>query len=202
MIIMSPRLNKLMLTTHITFSIGWFGTVAAFLALSIAGLSGNEQVVRACYIGMDLIAWFIILPFCICSLLTGLAQSLFTAWGLFKHYWIVVKLVLTLIATLVLLAHMQPITYLAKVAADTPLSLPELMNLRIRLIADAGAAMFVLLATTAISVYKPWGKIVLGSLPRFQPTTRKPIGIYLLIGFAIVIVLFIILHLSSGGMHH
>jgi hypothetical protein len=53
-----------MLTTHITFSVGWIGTVAAFLALSIVGLLGNDQVVRACYISMEVVAWFTLL-FCL-----------------------------------------------------------------------------------------------------------------------------------------
>ena len=200
---MNPRLSKLMLTAHITFSLGWFGTVAAFLVLSIAGITADEQVVKACYLGMDLIAWFIILPFCLCSLLTGLTQSLFTHWGLFKHWWIVVKFILTLIATIVLLLHMQPISYLAKIASDSPLSLSELSALRIRLIADAGAAMLVLIATTTISVYKPWGKVqFLFSIPKFQPTTKKPLGTYLLIGFIAVLILFIVLHIINGGMYH
>lgn len=197
--IMTPRLSKFMLTVHITFSVAWFGTVAAFLALAIAGLTGNEQVVRACYIGMDLIAWFVIIPFCLCSLITGLIQALGTQWGLFKHYWIVVKLVLTVIATIVLLVHMQPISYLSKVALESP-PLSELRDLRIQLIADAGAATFVLLATTTVSVYKPWGKIGI-SLLKFQPTTKKPWGMYLLIGFIAVLILFIILHIVTG-MHH
>lgn len=200
---MNPRLSRLMLTAHITFSLGWFGTVAAFLVLSIAGITANEQVVKACYLGMDLIAWFVILPFCLLSLVTGLTQSLFTQWGLIKHWWIVVKFIMTLIATIVLLVHMQPISYLAKIASDSPLSLSELTALRIRLIADAGAAMLVLLATTTISVYKPWGKVQFAfSIPKFQPTTKRPLGVYLLIGFVAVLVLFVILHIIGGGIRH
>ena len=38
-----------MLTTHITFSVGWIGTVAAFLALSIVGLVSGDAIVRSCY---------------------------------------------------------------------------------------------------------------------------------------------------------
>ena len=202
MITMNPRLSKLMLTAHITFSLGWFGTVAAFLVLSIAGITADEQVVKACYLGMDLIAWFVILPFCLCSLLTGVTQSLFTHWGLFKHWWIVVKFILTLIATIVLLVHMQPISYLAKIASDSPLSLSELSALRIRLIADAGAAMLVLIVTTTISVYKPWGKVqFVITVPKFRPTTKKPLGVYLLIAFLAILALFIIVHLLDGQMH-
>ena len=203
MITMTPRLCKVMLTSHITFSVGWIGTVAAFLALAIAGLMGNEQVVRASYIAMEIVAWFIIVPFCIASLVTGLIQAMGTHWGLFKHYWIVVKLVLTVIATLILLLHMQPISHLGKIASQEFLSYDEFRSLRIRILADAGAAIFVLLVITTVSVYKPWGKIqFVISLPGFKATTKKPLGRYILICFLIVFVLFIILHLLQGDMHH
>ena len=203
MIIMSPRLSKLVLATHITFSVGWIGTVAAFLALSIVGLVGNDQVVRSCYIAMEVVAWFIIVPFCFASLLTGLIQALGTHWGLFKNWWILVKLILTVIATLILMLHMQPISYLAEVASQQVLAYDELRTLRIRIIADAGAAILVLVAITTVSVYKPWGKIQFGvSLPGFKATTKRPMGKYLLIGFAIAAIIFIMLHLMKGGMQH
>jgi hypothetical protein len=201
MMTMTPRSSKFMLTTHITFSLGWTGTVAAFLALALAGLIGNDQMVRASYIAMELIAWFVIVPFCFASLLTGLIQSLGTHWGLFKYYWIVVKLFLTLVATIVLMLHMQPISHVSKIASETILSYTDLRDLRIQLVADAGAALLVLLATTTISVYKPWGKIEFGlSIPRFESTTKKPLGKFLLIGFILVVILFIILHLVEGGL--
>lgn len=192
-----------MLTTHITFSVGWIGTVVAFLSLAIAGLLGGDQVVRASYIAMEVIARFVIIPFCFASLLTGLIQALGTPWGLFKHYWVVVKLILTGIATIVLLLHMKPISLLGETAIQKYLSYEELRSLRIRILADAGAAIFVLLAITTVSVYKPWGKIQFGiTLPTFRPTTKKPLGLYLLIGFIMVSILFAVVHLINGGMHH
>lgn len=200
---MSSRVSKVMLTTHITFSVGWIGTVAAFLALSIVGLVGNDQVVRSCYIAMEVVAWFIIVPFCFASFLTGIAQSIGTHWGLFKHWWILVKLNLTVIATLILILHMQPISYLADVATQKALASDELINLRVRIIADAAAAILVLVAITTVSVYKPWGKVQIGvSLPGFKATTKKPMDKYLLFGFGIAIIIFIMLHLMKGGMHH
>lgn len=203
MFTLNHNVSKAMLTTHITFSVGWIGTVAAFLALSIVGLTGNDPTVRACYIAMEVIAWFIIVPFCIASLLTGLIQALGTHWGLFKHWWILVKLILTVIATLILLLHMQPISYLGEVAMQKVISFDELRNLRVRLVADAGAAILVLVAITTVSVYKPWGKIQFGiSLLTFRATTRKPMGKYLLVGVGVALLIFILLHLLQGGMHH
>ncbi|SHM32470.1 hypothetical protein [Hymenobacter psychrotolerans] len=54
--------------------------------------------------------------------------------------------------------------YLAKVAAKTDLSATDLRVLRLQLLTDAAAALMVLLAATAISLYKSWGRI--GKWPR------------------------------------
>jgi hypothetical protein len=54
--IMSPRLRKLALTAHITFSVGWFGAVAVFLIHAIVGLTSQQPLmVRAAYLAMGLI---------------------------------------------------------------------------------------------------------------------------------------------------
>ena len=126
--------------------------------LAVAGLTSQDlQLVRAAYLAMELVGWFIIVPLSFASLLTGLVQALGTTWGLFKHWWVVIKLVLTILATIVLLVHMQPIGHLADVVAAATLAGGELRGLRIQLIADAGAAVIVLLVATTLSVYKPRG---------------------------------------------
>jgi uncharacterized membrane protein HdeD (DUF308 family) len=49
--VMTSGVRKLALTTHVTSSVGWFGAVAAFLSLAIAGLtSHNAPMVRAAYL--------------------------------------------------------------------------------------------------------------------------------------------------------
>ena len=162
-ITMTPFLRKLNLTAHVSFSVGWFGAVVAFLALAITGLiSESSLMVRSSYLGMELIGWLVIVPACLLSLQTGLIQSLGTQWGLFRHYWILVKFIFTVISTIILFLHMQPISYLADLASRAEISGSELRGLRIQLIADAGAAFLVLLITTTISVYKPWGRTPYG----------------------------------------
>lgn len=70
---MKPSLRKFVLTAHITFSVGWFGAVAGFLSLAVAGLTSmNAQMVRSAYLAMELIGWFVIVPCSLASLLTGL----------------------------------------------------------------------------------------------------------------------------------
>lgn len=156
--ILIPGVRKFALTAHVISSVGWLGAVASFLALAVAGLSSQDaQMVRAAYLAMGLTGWFVILPLSLASLLTGLIQSLGTTWGLFRHYWILVKFLMTILATIVLLVHMQPISHMAGVAAERTLSSAELRGLRIQLVADAGAALLVLLVATTLSVYKPRG---------------------------------------------
>jgi hypothetical protein len=154
----APRLRKFALTAHVTSSVGWLGAVAGFLALAVAGVTSQDaQVVRAVYLVMDLTAWYVIVPLCLASVLTGLVSSLSTTWGLFRHYWVLLKILITIPSSLMLLVHMQPISYIAGVAAKTPLSITDLNGLKIQLVVEAGAALLVLLVATALSVYKPKG---------------------------------------------
>ena len=155
---MTPRHRKFALTAHVTSSVGWLGAVAGFLALAIAGLTSQDALlVRAAYLGMEMTAWFVIVPLSLASPLTGLVMSLGTTWGLFRHYWVLIKLLITVLATILLLVHMQPVGHLAHVVAVTTLARGELAGLRVQLVADAGAALLALLVATTLSVYKPRG---------------------------------------------
>jgi len=155
---MTPRLRKFALTAHVAFSVGWLGAVASFLALAVAGLTSEDaQMVRAAYLAMELTAWFVIVPLAFASLLTGLIQSLGTTWGLFRHYWVLAKLVVTILATIVLLLQMESIGHIAGVAAETTLSSGDLREARISLVVHAGGGLLVLLVTTTLAVYKPRG---------------------------------------------
>ncbi len=99
---------------------------------------------------------------------------------------------------------MQPISFLAGVATDNSFSNAQHTAQAIDLIAKAGAAVLGLIAITTISVYKPWGKIK----PRFDNSNQRDVtyrktkswGFYLLTGIVILIIVFIIMHLFSGGM--
>jgi hypothetical protein len=194
---MTPRLSKAVLTLHITFSVGWLGAVAVFLVLAITGLTSQDiLLVRSSLIAMDLSAWFVIVPFCLTSLFTGVVQAVGTKWGLFKHYWIVVKLFLTVASTILLLLHLQPISYLSSVAIKPSFSNSQNSVQLIDLISKAGAAILVLLAMTTISIYKPWGRIQLTA------EIKKSWTSYAIIAIIGLILIIIIKHLLGGGIQH
>lgn len=203
---MTPALSKFTLTTHVTSSVGWFGSVAGFLALSIAGFtSSNDQIVRASYLAMELTAWFVIIPLSLASPVTGIVQALGTSWGLFRYYWVFIKFLITIPATILLLLHLQPIGHLAQVVSETTLASGELAGTRIQLIANAAAAALVLLIATALSVYKPFGVTAYGQRKRqiqntTSQTTRNRWAYFLGIIAILLVIAFIVIHLAGGGL--
>ena len=153
---MPPAVRKFALTAHVTSSVGWLGAVVVFLALTVVGLtSHDEQTVRGVYLVMEPAAWLVLVPLAFASLLTGIVQSLGTTWGLFRHYWVVFKLLITLFATTILLTYMRTFRNMAAVAADPSVDLESIRNTSPAL--HAVLALAVLLTATVLAVYKPRG---------------------------------------------
>ena len=215
---MTPRLRKFVLTVHVTSSVGWLGAIAAYLALAIAGLtSGDAQMTRAALLSMEVIGWFVIVPISLAALLSGLVQSLGTPWGLFRHWWIVAKFLLTIVAVVVLVGHMQDVSRVSRLAKEAA---SPAIDLRAELIHSAGG-LLVVLAAALLSVIKPWGRTPYGAAKASEPamTPRPPaaaptpapffaggrvpwgriIGVH---AVGIALLLLLVLHFTHGGMRH
>ncbi|MBE0691288.1 MAG: DUF2269 family protein [Anaerolineae bacterium] len=173
--IMSPGLRKFALTIHITSSVGWIGAVVAYLALDVTvATSQDAQMLRAAYLAMELIASWIIVPLSLVSLFTGLVMSLGTRWGLFRQYWVLISLVLTILATIVLLSETQQISRMAAIAADPTTSGDALRALPNTLVHSVGGTV-VLLLITVLNVYKPRGLTPYGwRKQQGERTVRQP----------------------------
>ena len=154
---MSPGLRKFALAVHLTLSVGWIGAVVAYLALDVtAATSRDAQTLRAAYIAMGSIARFVIVPLALASLLTGLIMSLGTKWGLLRHYWVLISLLLTVIATAVLLVETQVIGSMADMAA-APMSTGEHLRAMGSTLVHSVGGLAVLLAILVLNMYKPQG---------------------------------------------
>jgi hypothetical protein len=152
---MPPGLRKLALTVHLACSVGWIGAVVAYLALGLAAVTSQDhQTVRAAWIAMELTGWFVIVPLALAALLTGFVMSLGTPWGLFRHYWVLLTLGLTILATGILLLHMPTVSALAHVARQADGA--DLGGLGGDLL-HPGVGLLVLLLIAALNVYKPRG---------------------------------------------
>lgn len=209
---MLPPIRKFALTAHITFSVGWLGAVAGFLALAVAGLTSQDiQMVRAAFLAMNVTGWYVIVPLCLASLLTGLVMSLGTKWGLFRHYWVTVKFLLTIVSTLILFGFTQTLSSIGILATNTTIPIDELRNLSQSPVIHSGGGLLVLLVNTTLSVYKPWGRTRYGLRKQHEQneglssnriiSTRERWGRYILLGIISLLVLFLALHLGLRSSH-
>ena len=175
---MTARWRRFALTAHVTCSVGWLGAIGVFLALAVIGLvSPQPQTVRGVYLVMEPAAWSVLVPLAFASLLTGLVQSLGTSWGLARHYWVLAKLLINIVTTVVLLLYLPTFAAMAAVAAEPGADLAAVRNPSP--VIHAGAATVLLLLATALSLYKPRGMTRYGWRRRQQerdgnlPTTAR-----------------------------
>lgn len=160
--VMRPGFRDFALTAHVVCSVGWLGAVAAYLGLVAALLTSESlEVVRAAWVAMDLIGWTVIVPLALAALLTGLVMSLGTSWGLFRHYWVLFKLLLTTLAIIILVMHMPTVSIIVDAAPETMSAHARNHGPRAELL-HAGGGLVVLLVVATLSVYKPRGMTAYG----------------------------------------
>lgn len=116
-------------TLHVLGAAGNIGATLLTLVLLVSGV--DASVARLCVYAVGL-------PLVLAALVTGVTSALTSPWGLFRHGWVVKKLALTLAGLVVLLLVVGP-----------------------GRLAPAGLAVQLVLftLTTALSVYKPKGRI-------------------------------------------
>lgn len=161
--IMSSSLRKWVLVAHVTTSVGAAGAVAAFLALSIAGsVTINSSLARACFVANAVIAQYVILPLIVSAIAIGVMQALTTPWGLIRHYWILVKLYMTIVIWLVLLIQLKNISDLATALLAGNDAIQGIGLLKQSQLIHAVTGLASLVAIVMISVVKPRGLTAYG----------------------------------------
>jgi hypothetical protein len=164
---MPPVLRKTVLAAHVGTSVGWLGALLAYLALDLTvATSDTAGTVRAAAVAMGILVRYAIVPLAISSVLVGIINALGTPWGLFRHYWVLVKLVLTVFAAGVLLLQAESVEYMAD-----PSGAPAPHQLQGTLLHSVGGTI-VLVTTLILSVFKPRGLTRYGW--RQQRRSRAP----------------------------
>lgn len=163
--LLTSATRKFILTLHVMSSLGWAGAVAVFVVIDIAVLTSSDpQLGRILWLALQAAVWSLLVPLAFASLLTGLVLALGSVWGLFRHYWVLFKLVLTLIATVVLVLYTQTISTVAGMAVDSEMSATEFPSALLH----TGGGLVVLLLTTVLAIYKPRGMTRYGQRKRLE----------------------------------
>jgi uncharacterized membrane protein len=148
--------KKAVLTTHVLASVGWLGAVICFGGLSIVALVSDDPLtVRGAYAVMEQTGWFVMIPLSFASLISGIVQGLGSRWGVLRHYWVIFKLGINGVASVVLVMYMQTLAALSDDAA-APGADPLKVASPSPVVHSAGALVLLVVATV-LSVYKPRG---------------------------------------------
>ena len=157
--VMPPPIRRLALVVHVGVSVGWLGAVVASLALGVvAWAAPDAAVAQAVYLVLEPMGWYVLVPLSVAAFVSGLVQSLGTTWGLVRHYWVLVKLAMTVFAVGVLLLYMQTLGYLGEQARSVTDSAGVDGLRTLSPVLHATGAAVLLVAALVLSVFKPPGR--------------------------------------------
>jgi hypothetical protein len=153
--LMPPALRRAALALHVIISVGWIGAAMAYLALGLAAAASDRPfTVRAAWVAMELTGLYVIVPLGCLALLTGLALSLGTAWGLIRHYWVLIAFILSSAALAVLVLHMPSVSAAAATARTSDDRAVLAMGGDVL---HPALGLVVLVVVAVLNLYKPRG---------------------------------------------
>jgi hypothetical protein len=155
-----PKPRKFFLTLHVGFSVGWLGSTMAMTALAGVGLVTDDDGLRHhIYRVMHVLDLVVIIPVVLLAVLSGLVVSLFTQWGLARHWWVLIKFALAIsIPALAGVQHLWIAELIARTADDPQAADDAPGALGVRLLVCFVGYTMVLWTSVVLSVYKPGGK--------------------------------------------
>ena len=148
---LSPRARNALLSMHIAATVSALGTDLVLLALGVAGLSGSDP--GTVYPAAYLIGSSIMAPLAVVSLATGLLLALLTRWGVFRYWWVTIKLAITSVLTVLVLLVLVPRLGAAARAVSAGLALTDAERLQLVITPATGSAL--LIAMIGLAVFKP-----------------------------------------------
>ncbi len=155
---MKPLFRKSLVFVHIITTVGWLGGVVAYLCIAVVGLHAPDKgLITSSVQSMVLIGDDVLIPLSLAAFASGIAVSLVGPWGIVRHWWVTIKLLLTAISVVVLEKHMVAVVLISKAASHDSLSPKTLSNVQNEFIKHPAGGLFILLVASALSVYKPKG---------------------------------------------
>lgn len=160
---LSPRARKGVLIVHLAGSIGWIGADISLLALAITALTtGSPRLGQGAIAVAGLLVTWVSGPLAVLALLSGIALSLATRWGVVRYRWTLVSFVLTLAMAAAVNFALGPMLRGfadAILAAEPDIPVAAAMDSTpMHVLVPPCVAFVALMFVTVINVYKPWGR--------------------------------------------
>jgi len=152
--------------THMFFASAWVGAAISLTTLRFFSITNdvlaNGDILYAINAGIKLIDDAVIIPAALGTLLTGFLISLLTPWGAFKHRWVAVKWVVTVLAILFGTFFLGPwVNELTELTDAFGAVSPAEKRFQVLIFHHTfwgGVQTVILISVVFISAIKPWGK--------------------------------------------
>lgn len=158
--------RKFLLILHMAGGVGWMGLDVGLLVLAFTGLTTDSgRTAVAVYTSLAIFVPPSVLTLSLLMLVTGLAQGLWSKWGLLLYWWVAVKLAVGLILTALVIFVLVPGVERLPVAlagipdAEGPAVRAALGTAPVQLLFPPIVSFLSLAFALVLSVYKPWGRI-------------------------------------------
>ena len=165
------RRRQPLLVAHIGLSVGWIGLNTALLTLAVVGLATNDPAtLRAIYVSLGWLGLVLIAPFSVGTLITGVLVAIRGRWGVLRHWWVAVKLLIavgvTIGANLLLDLRLQSAANRVTTLSGSALTGPSLGVARYVAVVLPIIQMGFLLTALMLAIYRPWGLTCFGARQR------------------------------------
>ncbi|MDH6310455.1 putative membrane protein [Dysgonomonas sp. PFB1-18] len=158
---LSPQGVKILKMFHLFFAILWIGGGLALVILffSVNPANGDELYMKSRII--QIIDDFLIIPGAMASLLIGIIYGIWTNWGFFKHKWLIVKWIMTILqilfGTFVLGPWVNENVEIASALRDAAMDDATLLhNVKMSQIWGTVQVAILVITFIVVSVQKPW----------------------------------------------
>jgi len=106
---LSRRQRHAVLVLHIVSAVGWVGVDLALIPLVLTGLTTDDgPTAAAAYRAVAILVPWTVPALSLLIVSTGVLLGLGTKWGLVRYWWVAVKLVISLILTVLVFVALLP----------------------------------------------------------------------------------------------
>lgn len=150
-----PRPRKTIVVIHVIASVALLGEVWGLVALNLyATTTADRELAHAAYRLMEVLVFAGGIPLSMIALISGIVLAVGSHWGLVRHYWVFAKLLLLIAVILVGMFLFQPLAMASAFEAGTQTETQQW-----RQVAVVATQVIMLVTATALSVFKPKGRI-------------------------------------------
>jgi hypothetical protein len=153
--LVGKRTRQVLVFLHVVVSLGWMGAGLANVVLAMtAGYTSDADVRRVCYQMISVVDTYLVIPGAFAAFVSGVVLSLVTPWGLARYWWVLSKLVLTVVVIVYSTVGIGVWVETSIAATNlTDVESPVAGPLAYGTLPNIVAFLFM----TWVSVAKPWG---------------------------------------------